>query len=196
MDKFKIGLPMQQGVSGFVIDGALSQGRMSVDMLVDALATEGEVRTLSSPRMVVANNEEAKIIEGKNEPYKEISKDVQGNSIESWKFIEVGIGMTVTPHVFEDSVELTVHPQISQSERTGGYEVAPVVVKSDLQTTVRVKDGATLVLGGLIQEKKNKTTVGIPYLMKIPFLGRLFSKKNNYDERYEIVFFITPTILK
>ena len=142
------------------------------------------------------NNEEAKIIEGNNEPYKEIVKDSFGGTVENWKFIEVGIGMTIKPVISSNSVQLTIAPEISSATRETGPEGAPTITKSQLNTVVNVRDGSTLVLGGLIKNDKEKSQQGIPWLIRIPVLGYLFGSKSLVETKYEIVFLITPTIVR
>lgn len=184
-------------VKSFVVE---SKEKISPDLtinaLVNALATEGDVKTLSSPRLMVLNNQEAKIIEGNNEPYKEVVKDNYGGTTENWKFVEVGIGMTVKPTVYSNMIELKVDPEISSATREVGTEAAPTITKSQLSTSVLVKDGSTLILGGLIKDNKQKTGEGLPLLSRIPIIKYLFSSKDSSSTKYEIVFMITPTIIR
>ncbi len=112
------------------------------------------------------------------------------------EFIEVGIGITVTPQVNEDNVILKIKPNVSSAaERESLYD-PPTVSKSEAETTVSVKNKSTLVLGGLIQTRKEKVVKKIPLLGSIPILGWLFSSRSWVTKRSELVIFLTPTIIQ
>ena len=169
---------------------------ISISAVVNAIASTSDLQTLSSPRILCMNNEEAKIIEGGNSPYTEVSRDNLGNTTTSWKYVETGVGMTIKPLVFSNSIQLTIAPEISSAGSPPGQGAAPPITKSQLNTVVNVKDGCTLVLGGLIKTTKSKSSSGIPFLHSIPILGYLFGAKDVSDVRSEIVFLITPTIVR
>ena len=150
--------------------------------MLTALEQQGDVKILSNPRIVVLNNEDAMIIEGKNEPYNLaiIVPSTSGENIIQTKteFIEVGIGLTVTPQVNEDNVILKIKPTVSSAADRQSLYDPPTVSKSEAETTVSVKNKSTLVLGGLIQTRKEKVVKKIPLLGSIPLLGYLFSSRS------------------
>ncbi len=166
--------------------------------LVTALSSQGDVKILSSPRIVVLNNEEARIIEGKNEPYETtIIVPTSGESIIQKKieFIEVGIGITVTPQINQDNVILKIKPNVSSAAERENLDIAPTVTKSEAETVVSIKNKETLILGGLIQTRQEKVVKKIPLLGSIPLLGYLFSSRSYVTKRSELVIFLTPTII-
>ena len=106
-----------------------------------------------------------------------------------------GIGITVTPQVNEDNVILKIKPKVSSAaERESLYD-APTVSKSEAETTVSIRNKSTLILGGLIQTRKEKVVKKIPLLGSIPVLGWLFSSRSWVTKSSELVIFLTPTIL-
>ena len=166
--------------------------------LVTALSHQGDVKVLSNPRIVVLNNEDAKIIEGKNEPYEmTIIVPSSGESIiqKRTEFIEVGIGITVTPQINQDNVILKIKPSVSSAAERDKKDIAPTVTKSEAETVVSIKNKETLILGGLIQTRQEKVVKKIPLLGSIPLLGYLFSSRSWVTKRSELVIFLTPTII-
>jgi len=167
--------------------------------LLTALGEQGDVKVLSSPRIVVLNNEDAKIIEGKNEPYTVTTTTPSpgGPVITSdTKFIEVGVGLTVTPQINKNNIILKIKPNISSAAARESLSDPPTVTKSEAETIVSVNNKDTLVLGGLIQTRKYKIVKKIPLLGSIPLLGYLFSSRTYSTRRSELVIFLTPTIIK
>jgi len=194
--------------------GALQIGQLSSEgyqAVVQALREYGQTNLLSSPRIVALNNEEAKILVGTNQPYatRSISQTSGGASNiegEEVTFIDLGIKLNVTPTINDDNyITMKIKPEISS--KTGDYEIMsstnliPIVKTTTTETTVMVKDGATILIGGLIEENIRESTREVPGLARIPFLGRLFrsetrgSGDSTNPEKTELVIFLTPHII-
>ncbi|MFP4472768.1 MAG: type II secretion system protein GspD [Candidatus Omnitrophota bacterium] len=173
----------------------------SFNMAIRALKQVSDTKILSNPKLLVTNNEEAKIHVGDTVPYIISTTSGTGeNAItsEDVRFVDVGLKLNVTPKINEDGmVTMALRPEIStvsaNIESQGGG--IPQVNKTLVETTVMVKDGMTVVLGGLKKDNKTQTTKGIPFLMDIPALGRLFRNDSESVESTEIVIFITPHII-
>ena len=165
--------------------------------------TVGKTNILSNPRITVINNEEAKILVGSSEPYvtSETTTTASGptTTAESVNFIEVGVKLFVTPTIHGDGyVTMKIKPEVSS--RTGSITTStnneiPVVETSEAETTVMVKDGVTIVIGGLIKEQDIRTVKKVPLLGDLPFLGFAFRNENKSIEKTEIVIFLTPRII-
>ncbi|MBU4333071.1 MAG: hypothetical protein KKD07_01370, partial [Candidatus Omnitrophica bacterium] len=171
--------------------GKLSIGTIASDdytLLIEALDTVGVTDILSSPRITTINNEEAKILVGSTEPYVTSTTTTPSSgpttTAESVNFIEVGVKLYVTPTIHNDGfVTMKIKPEISSVTgeiTTSNNNTIPVVETSEAETSVMVKDGVTIVIGGLIKEEKIKTTKKVPFLGDIPFLGNAF--KNESDK--------------
>jgi len=171
------------------------------ELAIRALKQVQDTKILSNPKLLVTNNEEAKIHVGDTVPYIISTTSGTGeNAItsEDVRFVDVGLKLNVTPSINDDGfVTMTLKPEISEvvgeiSSQGGGI---PQVNKTLVETTVMVKDGMTVVLGGLRKENKTTTRKGVPILMDIPFLKTLFSSTSDSIEATEIVIFITPHVV-
>lgn len=171
-------------------------------VLIEALETEGETQILSSPRLTVVNNESAKILVGSKQVYvttTAVQSQATTETAEAVNFVDVGVKLYVTPTIGADGfISLKVQPEVSsvvQNYKTAAGNTIPIVETSQTETTVLLRDGATLVIGGLIKDEKTKTTNKIPVLGNIPFLGFFF--RNTVDEvkKTELAIFLTCRIL-
>ncbi len=171
------------------------------DAAIRALKQVSDTKILSNPKILVTNNEEAKIHVGDTIPYIISTTSGTGDNAitsEDVRFTDVGLKLNVTPTINDDGyVTMSLKPEISTvvgkiSSQGGGI---PQVNKTLVETNVMVKDGMTIVLGGLRKENKVRTRKGFPILMDIPLLGRLFSASSESIEATEIVIFITPHIV-
>jgi len=167
-----------------------------------ALKQVSDVKTLATPSITVTNNKEATIHIGDKLAYV-VSSTTQSDSTattaESVSFVDVGIQLTVTPAINEDGfVTMKIAPEISS--QTGEYTAPsgskiPLVNTTRAETTVMVKDGITVILGGLRKEEKSYSLKGFPFLMDIPVLGRLFCMESESTTNSEIVIALTPHII-
>lgn len=166
-----------------------------------ALAKVSDTKILSNPKILVTNNEEAKIHIGDTIPYIISTTSGTGDNAitsEDVRTVDVGLQLVVTPTINDDGfVTMRLKPEISTvvgkiQSKGGGI---PQVNKTELQTTVMIKDGTSIVMGGLKKDDKVHTKKGFPLLMDVPFLGTLFSRTSDTIESTEIVIFITPHIV-
>jgi MSHA type pilus biogenesis protein MshL len=173
------------------------------EVLIEALSTVGQTNILSNPRITVINNEEAKILVGSNKPYvtSQTTTTAAGpaTTAETINFIEVGVKLFVTPTIHGDGyVTMKIRPEVSSaadSLTTSTNNEIPIVETSQAETTVMVKNNATVVIGGLIKEEDTKTINKVPFLGDVPFLGRVFRNESKGKEKTEIVIFLTPKIV-
>jgi len=186
--------------------GRLSVGTISNDdysVLLEALDTVGETNILSSPRITALNNKEAKILVGSTEPYVTTTTTTPATgpttTAESINFIDVGVKLYVTPTIhMDDYITMKIKPEVSSVVRTlttSNNNTIPVVETSEAETTVRAKDGVTIVIGGLIKEEKIDSTRKVPLLGDIPILGFAFRKQGQQVRKTELVIFLTPKII-
>jgi type II secretory pathway component GspD/PulD (secretin) len=184
--------------------GKVGVGDFSQDqfqLAIRALQQVSDTKILSNPQILVTNNEEAKIHIGDTVPY--IISTVNGtgdNAItsEDVRFIDVGLKLDVTPVINDDGiVTMRLRPEISNvvgrlESSKGGI---PQVNKTEVETTLMVRDGMTIVMAGLRKEDKSHIKKGLPVLMNIPYLEKLFSRTQDAIESTEVVILITPHIL-
>lgn len=170
----------------------------NLQALLHALQTRSDVKVLSTPTVTTADNVEAKISIGQNVPYASSSTVTSGgNTITSVAFQPVAITLTVTPHVngASDVIGLDVDQAINEIIGTNTDLNAPIVAARQATTSVTVRDGQTIVIGGIIQDRKSKTMKGVPILSSIPLIGSLFKSQDNVNEKTELMVFLTPRIL-
>lgn len=188
------GLNVDLGVSR-ANTSSVAFGYIGTDFLVDlelsAFESDGQAEIVAQPKVVTADRQTAKIASGEEIPYQEASS----SGATSVSFKEATLSLEVTPQITPDDkiiMDLTVS-QDSRGEVTNGI---PAINTNEVTTQVLVRNGETVVLGGIFQSETSTTTVKTPFLGDIPYLGRLFTRNSNIDERSELLIFITPKILK
>ena len=183
----------------------------NINVILQALANSLSTNVLSAPRVATVNNREAEIKVIQSLPWAEPDVQVSGTSgsvTVSWKinFAEVGIILKVTPIINVDgNITMVLNPEIS--DKTSDYSLTvtqgttsvpytvPVIDKRSASTKVVVKNGQTLIIGGLIKEKSTKGETKIPLLGDMPFLGYLFKSKKDTVDKTELLIFISPAII-
>jgi type IV pilus assembly protein PilQ len=194
--------------------GVLQIGNLATEgyqAVIQALREYGKTNLLSSPRIVALNNEEASILVGTNQPYatRTISQGSGGTGnieAENVTFIDLGIKLIVTPTINdEDFITMKIKPevssQISEFVITSSGNKIPVVKTTTTETTVMVKNGSTVLIGGLIEENIRESVREVPGLADIPLIGNLFrtrtigSGDSTNPEKTELVIFLTPRII-
>ncbi|MCH7589404.1 hypothetical protein IIB34_00020 [PVC group bacterium] len=175
---------------------------------IEVLKTIGKTHILASPRIMTINNKTASIHVGTDEAF--ITSDVtQSNNVTTItpnvEFQQVGIKLSVTPRINnEDYIIMEIKPEVSSVSRvvelfnSDGQKISevPIVKVSETETTVMVKSGRTVVIGGLIDDSLSKNQNSIPVLGAIPVLGMFFRNRSNTLKKSELIVFITPTIIR
>ena len=193
------------GTTGVLRLGWLNAG-IDIDMMLKAQQNLINAKLLANPRILVLDNHPANIKIISEIPYQEITQTSAGGSIGSTSFREVGVELTVIPHVTRDGmIKLNLEPKFSVSSGTvnvgsgsstsSAYE-QPIVDKREANTTLLVKDGRTVVLGGLRKKDVTKQINKVPLLGDIPLLGLLFRFEGEDTVTSELVVFVTPHIIK
>ena len=171
----------------------LTLKHITLTATLDALARDGKANVLASPSIAVLNGQEARIIIGERYPYKERTQTTTGTT-ETTKFVDIGTTLRVLPQINDDGyITMKVHPEVSSL--ADALDAGPRVTTREADTTVRVKEGETLIIGGLIKQDDAASTDKVPYLGDIPLLGALFTRHEHEIEQKELAVFITPTIL-
>ncbi len=170
-------------------------------ILIEALKKMTHTETLANPRIMVANNQEAKILVGKKEAFVTTTTTVPatGSTVTSpeIQFVDVGTKLYVTPNVKRDGyIQLKIRPEVSSSEvKEFQSNRIPIVTSTEAETNVLVKSGATLIIGGLIETKSESTESRVPGLASLPIIGRAFKGTTDKKTKSEIVVFLQPQII-
>jgi general secretion pathway protein D len=197
-------LPSTDGLSLAVITEAITIGNITFPNLaavVNAYKKDKDVHILSTPQLLTLDNQEAVIIVGKNIPYQTRSAAETGvETYSSYEYKDVGITLKITPQISKDRL---VHLNISQEvtrldEATTALASTdrPTTLKRSIDTTVIVKDGSTVVVGGLIDESISEIDYKVPCLGDVPFFGYLFKSTSRGSEKTNLYVFIQPTVVK
>ena len=183
--------------------GALTLGRVTNNMILNATltaaASEGRAKVLSEPKIATLNNQAASINVTTQIPYVTSNVASTGVQTQTVSYVTTGIKLTVTPSINSDGrITLQVNPDVSQPSTTAAGSTqtgAPAVDSRNATTTVLVRDGETIVIGGLISDSFQDTISKIPFLGDIPILGWLFKKKTKQRVRAELLIFVTTRLL-
>lgn len=192
-------VPSSVGSDQYFQFGTLDFTSLSATM--EFLFSRSDTEILSNPKVTTLNNQAAKITVGTKWPVAEYAySDETGRWVVSgWNYIEYGILLEVTPVINQDNfITLTVHPEVSDKEGVVTFEGAdvPILTTKEAEAKVMIKDGETLVIGGLMKDKVVDTKRKIPLLGDLPIVGLLFSKREKEVEKRNLLIFITPTIIK
>jgi len=166
--------------------------------VINALATKSLINVISTPSVMVLDNHTAMINVGNQQPIQDRTTVSDGGVItNSITYKDTGVQLTVTPSVNDGGL---VTLEIEQSVTDVGPVDAATGQRSflarDLSSTVAIRDGDSIVLGGLIQDNETMGKSGVPLLMDIPLVGGLFSTTNDSNNRTELLVFITPRVME
>lgn len=178
-------------------------GSSGVDVMIQVLKTVGDTNLLSSPRVTALNNQEAKMLVGSSQPYatntvtQSTGTATTGTNI---SFLDIGVKLYVTPTINSDGyVTMKIRPEVSSSNSNYTYgtppTTIPIVQTTQAETSVSVKDGTTIVIGGLIKDERTKTVNKLPIAGDIPLLKFAFSNTDDKIVKQELVIFLTPHII-
>ncbi|MGE5307563.1 MAG: secretin N-terminal domain-containing protein [Deltaproteobacteria bacterium] len=172
------------------------------DVVLKYLETIGETKILSNPKLAVVNNQEAKIHVGTRQAYITTTTTQTQTSTtvaEAVTYVDVGIQLVVTPTINVDGfVTVKIKPEISSVIdylKTSSNNQIPIVDTSTAETIVMVKDGTSILIGGLSKEDKTQDQSGTPFLSKIPVIGAAFRSATKTTSRYELVVLLTPHVV-
>ena len=166
----------------------------NLDLKLEAAQTQGYSKIISAPRVITLDNEKANIESGLEIPYQE--KTGEGNT--SVTFKKATLRLEVTPHITHNN-KIVMEIKVSKDSPDWANVIAgtgePPIKKNEVTSKVIVDNGQTVVIGGLIEETRSKTTTGVPGLMTIPLLGWLFKSEHLQNPHDELLVFVTPKII-
>jgi general secretion pathway protein D len=170
----------------------------SIAAVVRAYGTNSDVHILSTPQIMTMDNEEAEIKVAENVPFI-TRKDTSTTGVDysNYEFKDVGVILNITPQINQERfVRLKISQEVSQIVSLDAKTGQPTTLKREAKTTVVIKDGQTVVIGGLIDEIGNKTNYKVPLLGDIPILGNLFRSRTESLDKKNLYIFLTPHIIE
>lgn len=189
-------------LSGTTVQAGLTNGALSVGVVkgnigvfINALETVTDVVTLGNPKILTLNRQEGEIIVGNETGYIDSTETTSTASTSSVKFLKTGVQLNFTPYVMDDGY---IRMELNPEDSDGGLGAADLPFKktTEVTTNVLVKDGHTIVIGGLFRESTSLGRSQVPLAGNIPLLGQLFKSTTDRNTKEEVVFLITPRIVK
>ncbi len=184
--------------SGLVMSRTFNDGTSIIDATLNAISRDNEVRLLARPTILATNNQEGEIKVGQSVPIDQGQTITgQGAVTSNVAYRDVGIVLTITPHINDDGfINLEIFQSLSSIEDgAGGVQGNPIFSNQEITTTAVVADQSTITLGGLIQEDDTDLNTGVPGLQRVPVLGALFSYQQNRSVRRELFVILRPQII-
>lgn len=173
------------------------------EVILHALEEDVNTNTLSAPRILTLNNQEATILVGTKYPILKSDVSTQaGTTVTSTLdyYQDIGIQLNVVPQITGDNkfINMVVHPAVTSydSANTVGDNKYPVISTREAETRVIIENNQTIAIGGLLKDIKKKGKIGVPFLKDIPVLGNLFTRETNDTEKIDLLIFITARIVK
>jgi type IV pilus assembly protein PilQ len=194
-NRYNVNVPIGEAAGRFSL--AVLESDYLVDLELTAVEAEGRGEIVSTPRVITANQKEARIEQGVEIPYQQSAS----SGATTIQFKKAVLSLTVTPQITPDNniiMDLRVHKDnVGDIISTGGLGgTVPSIDTRAVETQVLVKDGQTVVLGGIYETERRVTESKVPFLGDIPIAGYLFKSTKRTDNKAELLIFVTPRILE
>jgi type IV pilus assembly protein PilQ len=193
-DRWNVNLPVANPAGSIAFHVTKFADGTLLDLELSALEQENKGEIIASPRITTANQKKARIEQGTEIPYLEASS----SGATTVTFKKAVLSLEVTPQITPDN-KIILDLEITQDTRgetvSTGNGPAQAIDTQRIQTQVLVDNGATVVLGGIYQQQMTNTTTKVPFFADIPYLGNLFKRRNDFNEKTELLIFVTPKIL-
>ncbi|GAB0110860.1 type IV pilus secretin PilQ [Pseudoalteromonas distincta] len=192
-DRLNVNLPITNPAASIGLHIAKLANGTLIDLELSALEEENKGEIIASPRIIAANQQKARIEQGTEIPYTESASS--GATTVSFK--KAVLSLEVTPHITPDNkviLDLIITQDTRGETVSTGTGEAVSIDTQEIQTQVLVENGQTVVLGGIFQQQIINTTNKVPVLGDIPYIGRLFKSTSEFNEKRELLIFVTPKI--
>jgi len=170
----------------------------TLGILANFVKTANGINILSNPQILTLDNEEAEIFVGENRPFVTDTKyDSNDNPVQSYDYRDVGVKLKIIPQISSnDTVTLKIEQEVKKVSGSTVDITAPVTLTRSTKTKVKLKDGAIMVISGLLKDDSEKYNSAVPGLANIPLLGWLFKTKTGSYEKTNMMVFISTFIIR
>jgi type IV pilus assembly protein PilQ len=188
-----VNVPTSGAPTGAFTLGYLNAARtLGLDLRISALESSGRGRIISNPKVMTVDNEQAVIKQGQKIPYSTVS-----NAGTQVQFIDAALSLTVVPHVGPDkSILLNIQVSKDSADFSQVSQGLPTITTNEATTQVLIKDGETVVMGGILTSTEQENENAVPGISKIPLLGALFKHNLKTITSDELLIFITPRVIE
>jgi type II secretory pathway component GspD/PulD (secretin) len=196
LDAMNAAIPAAGATNGALTISSLGS-TFDVHAVIQALAQSKQSRLLADPAVTVYDQEEARIEIVTEIPFQQLTQGANGSNIGTTAFREAGVSLIVTPQISDDqTITMKVNPRFSLLTGFTPGTNQPIIDRRETNTTVRIRNRETLVIGGLRQKNSINARNGVPFLMDLHWpIGELFKQKDVTAKDSELVVFITPELL-
>jgi general secretion pathway protein D len=174
-------------------------GPSALSATITAAAGRGDVKIVSRPVVLTANDEQAEVVVGSQRPFVQVSRTLPTDATvrdEVVQYRDVGTKLNVRPTISGDgSVQLSVAQEVSSATAETQFN-APVISTRSVKTDLLVKDGQTIALGGLTDKEHDIQSGGVPFLSSMPFIGGIFGRQSRTTTETELFIFLTPHVIR
>lgn len=188
-------------LGGASIFGSTTQGKVTVDGLLDALEKKGVVKTLAEPNLIALSGDTASFLAGGEFPIPVASETSNGSSSITVEFKQFGVSLAFTPTVLDGGlISLKVAPEVSAIDPAASVTLnsinVPGLTTRRAQTTVEMHDGQSFAIAGLLQSEFKNANEQLPFMGDIPVLGALFRSADYQHDETELVIIVTPYLVQ
>ncbi|MDY7107045.1 MAG: secretin N-terminal domain-containing protein [Planctomycetota bacterium] len=180
-----------------LFDTSVLNANISLNLVIQALQQESDLRVIQQPVVFTADNQEAFFFDGQEIPFiTQTTINSQGNPTDSFEYKEVGVILNVRPRItVQRDVDMELRLELSATVPGVTLFGGAIIDKRLTTTHVIVQNGQTVVLSGILRERESKITRGIPLLKDIPLIGELFKHRENQTTQVELLAFVTPYVV-
>jgi general secretion pathway protein D len=194
--------PTSPSAGGLGLQGSTAIGTVQLNAVMQALQSVTTVKVISSPYLTVVDSKTARLVIGDQIPFanRTVNSTTQGTATvtQEVEVKDTGIVLEVTPKIHPDnSVLLNVSQTVSKPDSTAtSGNLTPVISTREVKSDIIVQSGRTILIGGLIQDRLDRTVSAVPVVSKIPVIGDLFSQKTDTSTKVELIIMITPRVIR
>jgi general secretion pathway protein D len=190
--------PGSTGLGDFTLK-IMGAGGYDLNATIRAAAGRGDVKIVSRPVVLTANDEEAEVVVGSQRPFVQVSRALPTDAAvrdQIVQYRDVGTKLQVRPTISSDgTVQLSVTQEVSSATTETAFN-APVISTRSVKTELLVKDGQTIALGGLTDKQRDVQSGGLPILSSLPLVGGLFGRQTRNTTETELFIFLTPRVMR
>lgn len=192
----------EENVGGGRLRASISAGTVQADLVLKALQDVTTVKVISSPYLTVLDGKTARLVIGDQIPYSTRSQQSSNNGTltvtEETEVKDTGVILEVTPRInANDAVVLNISQSVSTPQPSAAQgNTRPVISTREMKSDVIVQSGRTILLGGLIEDKVDRTVSGVPVAQNLPLVGGMFKQTTDQVRRVELIAMITPRVIR
>ena len=194
-----VGGTIRGGGLGDLVIQLMNLGKGDIDAILRTAQSKGDVHIVSRPVLLASNNTEARFLVGSQRPFVQVSRSLPTDTPtrdQVVQYLDDGTKLTVLPTINQDGyVSLVVQQEINAATGETQFD-APVISTREAFTQVLVRDGQTIVIGGLRDQQRERSQSGVPVLSGLPIVGGLFGSSTRRNSATELFLFLTPRILR